>query len=575
MKTHTFNPIAEVQSRIKSTASVWTLKRRLFGYMLILVCLLIFFLMTALFLSGQFDSIGEETFNALDMQMGVYEKYVSDHFDSIAAAGINLSRNMTSFLESYLDLNQMSFRSLTDDADRIAEVQQIVLEPLLQQLKQEHCSGVYLILDTTVNSSLENADSSRAGMYLQISGYKSTYNPISLLYGNAEIARENEITPHRQWHLEFDTSLLPAYDELKKLSQEDITKSYRFTDLFTIPGTESRIMLLCVPVLGSDGEFYGMCGFELSESYFMSYYAQPTKVDYLTYLFTPGTSEAIHTEAGFSCGESSGYYRSPVGTLSVQDMGNGLYAYYGDDLSYIGLSRNISLSPCNSDYTLSVLMRKSDYDQARSSETVKVLLIWILIGAATVSLCFFFSKRFLIPLLKSIDQIKSNSSLDEITAIPEIDDLFAFLSAKDHQNTENMNMLRQEKRQTITQNEKLKEEYDSILEEKEHIQTEYEKAQMELSRLAYSRKAEIDPDDYVHFLEGVKTLTSMERKVFEMYLSGMTVKDIAKASNIAESTVYYHNKNIYSKLGVNSLKQLLRYATLMQQQEKEGSALLL
>jgi len=575
MNAHTFNPIAEVQSRIKSTASVWTLKRRLFGYMLILVCLLIFFLMTALFLSGQFDSVGEEAFDALDMQMGVYEKYVSDHFDSIAAAGINLSRNMTSFLESYLDLNQISFRSLTDDADRIAEVQQIVLEPLLQQLKQEHCSGVYLILDTTVNSSLENADASRAGMYLQISGYKSTYNPISLLYGNAEIARENEITPHRQWHLEFDTSLLPAYDELKKLSQEDITKSYRFTDLFTIPGTESRIMLLCVPVLGSDGEFYGMCGFELSESYFMSYYAQPTNVDYLTYLFTPDISEVIHTEAGFSCGESGGYYRSPVGTLSLQDMGNGLYAYYGDDLSYIGLSRSISLSPCNPDFTLSVLMRKSDYDQARSSETVKVLMIWILIGAATVSLCFFFSRRFLIPLLKSIDQIKSNAPLDELTAIPEIDDLFAFLSAKDRQNTENVNMLRQEKRQIITQNEKLKEEHDSILEEKEHIQTEYEKAQMELSRLAYSRKAEIDPDDYVHFLEGVKTLTSMERKVFEMYLSGMTVKDIAKASNIAESTVYYHNKNIYSKLGVNSLKQLLRYAALMQQQEKEGSALLL
>ena len=45
----------------------------------------------------------------------------------------------------------------------------------------------------------------------------------------------------------------------------------------------------------------------------------------------------------------------------------------------------------------------------------------------------------------------------------------------------------------------------------------------------------------------------------------MTIKDIQDAAGIKESTIRYHNRNIYSKLGVNSLKQLLRYAALMNQ----------
>ncbi len=322
----------KLRNRIGNSASALTLKRKLFGYMLLLVCLLVIFLISALFLSGQFHSTEKDTFDALDMQMEVYEKDISDHFDSIAAAGINLSRNLTASIQSYLAMHKMSFSDLTDNREHITNLQEYSMEPLMQQLNQENCSGVYLILDTTINSNLENAASSRAGMYLHTNGYKSSYNPVVLLYGNADIARENGIIPHRQWHLEFNTNMFPEYEDFKKSTGEPITKLYRYTDLFLIPGTESRIMLLCVPLIASNGEFYGICGFEISESYFMSYYAQPTKVDYLTYLLTPGSSDTINTQSGFSCGDSDGYYRTPAGTLSAKELGNGLYTYRGDEL---------------------------------------------------------------------------------------------------------------------------------------------------------------------------------------------------------------------------------------------------
>lgn len=70
----------------------------------------------------------------------------------------------------------------------------------------------------------------------------------------------------------------------------------------------------------------------------------------------------------------------------------------------------------------------------------------------------------------------------------------------------------------------------------------------------------------------MSTLTPMERTVFEYYLEGHTVKEIMKLADIKESTVRYHNQNIYRKLGVNSLKQMLRYATLWKQENKDADS---
>ena len=64
-------------------------------------------------------------------------------------------------------------------------------------------------------------------------------------------------------------------------------------------------------------------------------------------------------------------------------------------------------------------------------------------------------------------------------------------------------------------------------------------------------------------LSGLKTLTKTETKIFRLYLSGKGTKEIMEEENIKESTLRYHNRNIYSKLGINSMKQLLRYAAIM------------
>lgn len=61
--------------------------------------------------------------------------------------------------------------------------------------------------------------------------------------------------------------------------------------------------------------------------------------------------------------------------------------------------------------------------------------------------------------------------------------------------------------------------------------------------------------DYI--LSQLPMLTHTERLIYDLYLCGKGTKDVLAELNIKENTLKYHNKNIYSKLGVSSRKQLL------------------
>lgn len=68
----------------------------------------------------------------------------------------------------------------------------------------------------------------------------------------------------------------------------------------------------------------------------------------------------------------------------------------------------------------------------------------------------------------------------------------------------------------------------------------------------------MDPEDYENFRRGIQDLTATGRRIFDYYLEGRTVKKTTELMGVKESTIRFHNRNIYSALGVNSQKQLLR-----------------
>lgn len=70
-----------------------------------------------------------------------------------------------------------------------------------------------------------------------------------------------------------------------------------------------------------------------------------------------------------------------------------------------------------------------------------------------------------------------------------------------------------------------------------------------------------------YLFNNLHTLTHTERLIFDLYLEEKSTKEVLKEMNITENTLKYHNKNIYSKLGVSSRKQLIRYACVKQDVE--------
>ena len=135
--------------------------------------------------------------------------------------------------------------------------------------------------------------------------------------------------------------------------------------------------------------------------------------------------------------------------------------------------------------------------------------------------------------------------------VQEIDDLLDFLSSKDYEVENKMLTLELEMQEN---RKKL---------EHEAIQKEYDRAKKEVERLTTKRIDDIDEDEYKRFLECLATLTRKEKEILNLYVKGYSSKDILETLNITDNTLKYHNRNIYSKLGVKSRKQLLMYMTLL------------
>ena len=542
----------------------WPLKRKLFGYMMLLVMLLLGALLTGLFLLDRFDNTKKNTYKQLELQMDVFEKDISTYFDHLAATGVRLSEDLSLLLDEYLIRESVSFSDIADSKDHLYNIQCTLIDPLSNKLLQENCSGAFVILNTTLNTSLPDADRSRAGLYLQTSGYETVNQDIVLYRGLSEIRRHNRISLHNKWRMEFRTDFIPGYDTIVSESSLPVYASYQITDLFVLPGTSNTAMLLVVPMFGGDGTFYGLCGFEISNTFFKTYHAQPTTIPHPTFLLTFGDDHNIDASRSLICGNTEDYYRAPIGILKRNSGEKGLSEFRDDSLSYIGITRSCGLTPTNGNFTLSVLIPKSDFDTAVNKNALQNILLWSLILFFVITCCIFFSEKFLSPILKGLEQIKNSHPNEISSSVPEINDLFEFLSDKDNEHEKELQLLITEKQIAQEEKERLQAEY-------QEAQQKYETAQTEISRLAYSRKQEVDPDNYMQFLQGIKTLTPTESKIFEYYLAGKTVREIIEIAGIKESTLRYHNQNIYGKLSVNSLKQLLRYATLMQQENKTAA----
>ena len=523
--------------------------RKLSLYMLTLVLVVVMFIAAGLFFVGQFSTTTKKYSNNLTFQNDFYTRQIEKYFDDLSMMSEMLANDSAAIVDEYLSKNGIHVSALNDSQLYTEGVQKELFPKLKEELLKADASGAFIMLNATVNTGKTDSDKSRTGLYFQRSTLDRTDETLLLFRGVAELGRKNGIMPHRNWRLEFKIDFVP---QVKSFFNETIVKEKKsmLTDAFTLNGTSEEAMAFLTPLFGADGSYYGVCGFEISKNYFKDFFAQPTRLEQLTCTFSKTTEDGkIDCENAFWSGVLGGYSLKPSGTLVPKAINSTLTEFSGEN-TFISAKKEVII--CDTSYTLAVMQPKSEFDKTVAVNVTKIVLVCFLLVFSAVVLCVIFSRKFVSPVIKSLEKIRMQEHSGTKSDIIEIDDLFVYLAEQDKLRdleTENLKR-RNEELALVTENQT----------------TEIGKRQTEIERLAYSRKNEIDPDDYEAFKIGLKELTKTEKTVFDLYLNGKSAKEIADVLHIRESTLKFHNHNILEKLGVSSRKQMLRYAALLKQE---------
>ena len=132
---------------------------------------------------------------------------------------------------------------------------------------------------------------------------------------------------------------------------------------------------------------------------------------------------------------------------------------------------------------------------------------------------------------------------------------------------EQLAALQDEIQQVRLQMEQTQQEKLQAQQEREQAQQQFNFAQAALEKAIEKKLETVDPDSYKMFVDNLATLTPKEEDIFNLYVQGCSTKAIISQLGITENTLKYHNKNIYSKLGVKTRKELLQYIELMRNAE--------
>ena len=528
-----------------------SMRRRLFLYMGALAALLLAVLLVALLLLGQLKSPRAETEKALTFQMGAFRSDMASLWRNVSVMGVHLSEDMTAIIEEQTS----DFSSLNGDVDAVGALQEAMLEPLCQYVRQTDCSGGFVLLSVSLNP--DAAADSFSGLYVQRSNAEHTTSDLLLYRGMADIGRQHRVMPHRKWAQGFCPADFPGLADQLEAASAPIERACRTTELLTLPGTTEQAILLSVPMVGADGRVYGLCGFSVNQTYFSAHHAQPSAVSSLACVLSDA-AEGLDIQKGLLTYPAGGFCFVPDELLAEKSLRGGLSAFVGTELSFVGISEPFTVAAGDeAPHDLTVLIPKSDYDRALLKSRLEAAGVLMLLLFFAVSCCLFYTRRYLRPILRDIERLKDESGGTQMT-FDELQPVSARL--RSHEQTI-----------TVLETEKL-----DLQGQVEHMQSQVVDTQeqlddslAEIRRLAYLGKKELDPADYQKFLEGYAKLSSKELEICAALAKGLSARQCAEQTGNALSTIDTYRKRVYGKTNIHRVRQLRLCYALMQLEQAE------
>lgn len=325
-----------------------SMRNRLLRYMGALAALLLTALLSGLFLLGQLKSPREEIHRSLTFQLEAFRTDMNSLWRSVSAMCVHLSEDMTALIEE----QSPRFAALNGSVDAIESLQEAMLEPLCQYARQADCSGAFVLL----NASLTRSADSHGGIFVQRSDAEHTVSDLLLYRGMADVGRLRSVMPHRKWAQEFTLSDFPGLADHLERAAAPLETACRTTELLTLPGTSEQSILLTVPLLGTDGTVYGLCGFSVNQTYFAAHHAQPSGVEHLACVLASDTGGTLDISRSLLTYPTSGFCFVPAEELTAKTTG-ALTAFSCSDSSFIGLTAPFTLAAGDdAPHTLAVLL---------------------------------------------------------------------------------------------------------------------------------------------------------------------------------------------------------------------------
>ena len=490
------------------------------GIMILSVFAAVIFLLSV---AGAFSKSGKQINEVMELQMKNMQDHLEDQFDHLTAQGINLSKELSREIEGVLLQEGLSLEEINDNPEALLHLQETMYPLINTTLQTANCNGAYAVLNATVNTKQAAAEDSRSGVYLRYSNLSAS-SPVvpTVVYfrGIPDIARQKNLEMHNRWNLEFDISRIPGCRELMQETLDRPAEHYFWTKRINLKDTWESVMLLCVPIVGSNGTVYGVCGVEVSTLYFQfSYPSVEGQFGYAVTALAPMRDKQLLLSEGL-VGSVSGTYLDGSETLTIHP-GQYYNEYDAGADRYIGLHRTIPISKVDSEgtvWTAVLLVPQESY----ATYLAGVQRNWIIAAVgmllALLVLSFFMVRRFVHPITNILKQFQQEEQLAQgiSSGISEIDELAAFLNAR-------------------AQNQKLEEG----------------KLPPNIAEL------------FNQFIERRKTLTEAEQNILRYYIDGHEIAEIPELAFISMSTVRKHNRNIYEKLGVSSRDELMLYIDLL------------
>ncbi|NLO96555.1 MAG: helix-turn-helix transcriptional regulator [Peptococcaceae bacterium] len=504
---------------------------RLFLFLILLVLTMLLGVIVILLGTGHFTAGRNEIIKAMEIELSHIRDDISKQFGYLSVYAVELSRGLSESIEKNLQNRGIQVKDLSKHPEVLEDILENEYERLLFSLQKAKSSGVFVILDATVNPHLENAAYSRAGLYLknmEPNIISSSDPTIQVLHGFPKIARNNSLPLHSQWTMEMDirdASFFRLPMEQAKRYRLPLTRLYYWSSPLILPGTSEKVMLCSIPLLDSYGNVFGVCGFEISTMLFkLSYMPDNSNHSRIFSMLSPVNDTLLHTsEALFAGGYLALDSGLPGQSLRIKKGPNSLFTYgLEKDVFFIGLHDEVQLYPKGSvfedqKWAVAIMLPKEDMISQLAAAKLRLTFLCLILFIIGVVLSSIISHRYLQPITEGLNIIKSkNFSRGPLTKIPEIDDLIQFL---------------------LVQNKEPSPKLDEGLSE----------------------------TVFQEFVNNTKTLSPAERAVFNLYVQGYTAKEITQLLCLSINTIKTHNKRIYMKLNVSSREDLLKYVNKLKE----------